>query len=202
MTNKSLTIGLIVIAIIAIGGYFFPQVKGAFGTAATDIQNTTLSGLSIPQLFIGNGSTAGSIGQTVSTGSCNAGAYAASTTLFGVVNPFNATSTATLQVITGTGQATTSAVLVGTSTAAVGVASTIMGVLANFSAATSSPFWTSGGVTLGSAGYLTAGSASARTIAVGPTDAVVAFATSTATGAGANSYTPGITCTYKIEWKN
>jgi len=202
MTSKAQWVALVAVAIIAIGGYFFPQTKAIFGNAATDIQNTVYSGLTTAQLFIGNGSVAGSIGSTISTGSCNAGAYAASSTLFAVANPFNATSTVTLQVISGTGQATTSSMLVGTSTASTGIATTLGGTLANFSAATTSPFWVSGGVTVGSAGYTSAGANTFRTIVVSPSEFVVAEATSTATAGGAAAYTPGVACTYKLEWKN
>ena len=46
MTHKSLTIGLIVVAIISIGGYFFPQIQGAFGevTGTTNYDNLELGG--------------------------------------------------------------------------------------------------------------------------------------------------------------
>lgn len=39
MSNKSLTVGLIAIAIIAVAGWFFPLVQQSFGSAGTRFQN-------------------------------------------------------------------------------------------------------------------------------------------------------------------
>lgn len=153
--------------------------------------------------------TQGSLNSEVISGTCNAGAYAASSTLFAIANPFNATSTATFDDIYGTGQATTSQLLVGTSTLSSGLAST--NVSASFinnttmanSVATSSAFYFAPGTTAGSgAGFSLAGGANMRTIQVGPSDFVVGYASSTATGGGATSYVPGIGCTYNVEFKH
>lgn len=199
---KKIMVGLVAILVIALGVLYFTKTNHTFGNSAPDVQNTVYSGIVAPQIFLGNTTAAGSIGSIASTGSCNAGSYAASSTLFAVANPFAATSTVTLQVISGTGQATTTSLAVGTSTTATGVATTIGGTLANISAGTTTPFWTSGGVTVGSAGYVSAGANTFRTIVVGPNDFVVAVGTSTATGAGAANYSPGLSCAYKMEWKN
>lgn len=201
MSNKILTVGLIIALALAGGAYFFPKQAQKLGASATDVQNTVYSGLVTLQTFVGGSTAASSVGTTVSTGTCNAGSYAASSTLFAVASPFTATSTATLQVITGTGQATTSTLLVGTSTLSTGVPTTIGGTLVNATISTSTPFWTSGGVLAGSAGYNSPGANTFRTIVVGPSEFVVGEATSTATGVGAAQYTPGVSCTYKIEWR-
>lgn len=207
MSSKIQWVALVAVLIIAIGAYMFPtqtkEVMTNVGSSASDIQNTLYSGIVTTQMFIGGTTAASSIGTVVSTGSCNTGAYAASTTEFAIANPFNATSTVILQVIAGTGQATTTTFQVGTSTASTGIVSTtISPTMANFSAATTSPFWVSGGITVGSAGYLSAGANTFHTIVLSPNEFVVGFATTTATGGGASAFTPGVACTYKLEWKN
>lgn len=197
-----LTIGVLIAIVIAIGGYFFPQIQKSFGNSAGDVQNTVFSGVVAPQWFLGNNSTLGSIGEIPSTGSCNSGTYAASSTLFAVANPFSATSTATFQSVVGTGQATTSTFLVGTSTLSVGlVASNVSATFVNAGVATGTQFFTSPGISVGpGTGYLAPGTGTFRTVVVGPGEFVVGQATSTATGVGAANYTPGLTCTYKIRW--
>lgn len=202
MSNKILTVGLIVALALASGAYFFPKQVKLLGTAASDVQNTVYSGLVAAQLFIGGTTAASSVGATVSSGTCNAGSYAASSTQFAVQNPFGATSTATLFTVSGTGQSTSSSLLIGTSTQSTGILSTVSPTLVNVTVATSAPFFVAGGVTVGSTGYLSSGANTFRTVVVGPTDYIVGFSTSTATGAGAAQYTPGITCAYKIEWRN
>lgn len=201
MSNKSLTIGVLIAIVIAIGAYFFPVARNAFGTAASDVQNTVYSGIVTAQLFVGGSTPASSIGQATAFGTCNSGIYAASSTLFSVQNPFNATSTVTVQVVSGMGQATSSSLQVGTSTASVGLTSGVTAFI-NATVATSAPFWISGGVQVGSAGYNTAGANTFRTIVIGPNEFVDGYSTSTATGGGANSYVPGLTCSYKLDYRN
>lgn len=194
---------MIAVAIIAAGGYFFPQAKALFGSAASDIQNTVYSGVVTQQLFVGGTTAASSIGQVTAFGTCNAGIYAGSSTLFAVANPFNATSTVTVQVVSGMGQATSSSLLVGTSTASTGYSTAnLTNVFINATVATNTPFWISGGIQLGSAGYNTAGSGTTRTIVIGPNEFVGAFSTSTATGGGAVAYVPGLTCSYKLDYRS
>jgi hypothetical protein len=202
MTSKLQWLALVAVAIIAFGGWFFPQTRTAFGAAVTDIQNSVYSGISVPQFFLGGNSTATSIGETVSTGSCNSGAYAASSTLFAVANPFTSTSTATMQVISGTGQATTSVMLVGTSTTSTGITSTTVSPsFMNAQVATSAAFVTNPGILSGSLGYLSPGASTIRTVSIAPGDFIVGQATSTTSGMGTN-YSPGLTCAYKIRWTN
>ena len=70
MTNKSLTIGLIVVAIIAIGGYFFPQVKGAFGNVIT---STDITATRYTQLLVDNGIMVSAGGANITGGMVNDG---------------------------------------------------------------------------------------------------------------------------------
>lgn len=60
MSNKTLSIGVLVAIVLAIGGFFFPQAKGAFGstqsqTDVTTTNYTTLSatnGISLGGIFV------------------------------------------------------------------------------------------------------------------------------------------------------
>ena len=48
MNNKNLWVGLLVVLVIAIGGYLYPQVKGVFGVAGETNYNTTgVTGLKV-----------------------------------------------------------------------------------------------------------------------------------------------------------
>jgi hypothetical protein len=131
-------------------------------------------------------------------GTCNA----ATSSPIAVRNPFNATSTATLISLELTGQATTTSLSVGTSTKSSGYAlSDISPAFVNaVTVATTTGYITASGVTNGpNASFLSPGSGSQETIILGAGQYIGAHATTTATGAGANSYTPGYTnCTYKI----
>jgi len=133
-------------------------------------------------------------------GVCNS----ATTTIFAVRNPFNATSTATVLAIEGVGNATTTTFEVGTSTKATGLAAAdVSGTLiVNASVATTSGFYTASGIQSGASGsYLSPGTGSARSVVLGPTQYIAGFATTTATGAGAAGFTGGFTsCTYTIEF--
>lgn len=129
---------------------------------------------------------------------------AATSTQFAQANPFAATSTATFKYLNAVGQATTTTLLVGTSTATTGrTSSNVSATFINLSIATSSVVFTAPGVNVGpGTGYTTSGTGTFRTVVVGPTEAVVATATSTAGGAGAAGYTPGLTsCSGYIEWQ-
>ena len=149
-------------------------------------------------------------GATVATGiieqpqitSCNQGIYAGSSTQFAIKNPNSATSTLTVLDVTATGQATTTTFLVGTSTTPGGNGSTgISATFVNATLSTSSLAFYTPGVTVGSgSGFTNAGSGTFMTIQVGPNDWVVGEATTTATGAGAAGFVPGITCLLKGQW--
>lgn len=203
-------IGLALVAIvIAIGAYFHGSVQTVvktFGAAVSCGGNTTclIGDLNLTGAFsFGSGDPSVSYQQQESVGTCNAGAFVASSTQFVVSNPFAATSTATIDTLIGAGQATSTTFSVGTTTLSTGLA------LANVSpslvnnalvSTTSVSFYVNPGQTsaLGT-GQVTAGT-SVNKIVVGPTENIAMFATSTYTGVGALNYTPGITCTYKIRW--
>lgn len=131
--------------------------------------------------------------------SCNTG----TSTLFSVAPPGNATSTAQIMMTVG-GNATTSNLLVGTSTLPSGItASTISPTLANSSNGipTSTVQSLVGGLTDIPAGFINPGAGSQQTIIVTPGQRVAAFSTTTASGLGATSYSPGFSsCSYKILW--
>lgn len=149
-------------------------------------------------LVVGGAYGANSVTQKVSTGTCSA----ASTTLFAVLNPFTATSTVVVQQIVGTGQATTSSLLVGTSTKSVGLAaSDVSPTLVNSSngLATSTKFYFASGVSVGT-GFTALGSGTSQEVGVGPSEYVVGFSTTTASGSGGANYTGGQNCTYKLLW--
>lgn len=85
MTNKSLTVGLIAVAIIAIGGYFFPQIQSLVGSVGTRFPNGLAVGTTATvtqnKITIGNSGTA--LGNVL-FGTCNAqqkstGSFAATT---------------------------------------------------------------------------------------------------------------------------
>lgn len=208
MTNKNLTIGLLITLVIAISGLFFPKVRNLVGVVApTDITATNFTeitastGILTPLLQLGGSTAATSVSEQVSTGSCTA----ATSTPFAVANPFTATSTATLQSFQGVGNATTTLLYVGTTTQASGLAlANLSPTLVNAaSVATTSQFFTSSGITVGpGTGYLSSGSNTFRTIVVGPSEYVSAFATTTTSGMGTNYVGNYTSCTYKIRWQN
>lgn len=148
--------------------------------------------------FMEGGATAatGIIEQSQVT-ACNQGIYAGSSTLFAIANPNNATSTFSITDMTATGQATTTSLLVGTSTATTTNAPT--GSLVTSSLATSTSYFFAPGTGVGTGN--SSGSNTYATIVVGPKEEVVGYATSTATGAGSNSFVPGITCLFKGQWE-
>lgn len=143
----------------------------------------------------------GSVGTVALSGTATA-----SSTLFDVANPLAATSTAEVFIPNGKGQATTTLLSIGTTTQASGLAlSNVSASLASsVSAATTTQFSLLSGVTspLGT-GQVSAGSGTILRVMVGPSERIGAFGTSTATGAGAANYSPGLAGgTYKIRWCN
>ena len=203
---QKIWVGLIAVAIIAIGGYFFPQVKGAVAgaisstdVAATNFTELTASiGFQTPVIQQGGNTAASSVISQVTTTSCNS----ATSTLFAIASPFiTGTSTATIISISGTGQATTSSLLVGTSTATTGLASTNVSASVVNSTnviATTSSFYIVPGLLVGP---FPSGAGTVRTLTVDPTYSIVGYSTSTATGAGAAAYVPGFSCSIKIRWE-
>ena len=124
----------------------------------------------------------------------------ASSTVFSVKNPLAATTTARIVLVVGTGNATSTNLLMGTSTAATGLsASSVSPTFANVTIGTSSPkFSIASGVTTG---LLSTGVTTAGRIIVAPGEYVSAEATSTYGNAGALNYVPGLTGTYRIEFE-
>lgn len=203
------TLGTALVAIlIATLAYFHTGVGKAvtaLGTAVSCAGNTTciVGDLNLSGAFaFGGVDPSSDLQQQVSLGTCNTGAYAASSTQFAVQNPFNATSTVAVETLYGTGQATTTSFSIGTSTRATGIASTIGKTLASAAkVATSTQFYLiSGQTTLLGSGQISSGTTVSK-IVVGPTQYVAMYATSTATGAGSKRYTAGLTCTYKLRWQ-
>lgn len=146
-----------------------------------------------------------SVASYATVGTCADG----STTLFGLANPFSATSTAQLVALSGTDGTTTIDILVGTSTIATAPAGSNLAsptLLKATLIATSTPFYTSSGVAVGpGTGYTEPGTTN-YTIAVGPSEYLVGQATSSYPGASATGVS-GITnaantfnCTYKVLW--
>jgi hypothetical protein len=174
-----------------VGPYGVESDAGYFDAAGA--LSNFLGGLA----FSSNTTTVGPTMRGVA-GTCNT----ASSTLFAVRAPSGATSTVDVEIFTVGGNATTSTLTVGTSTLpAVTAASSISATLINGAViATNTVPTLSGGVTVGPANsFVSAGSGTFTSIEVAPTDYIIGFATSTATGAGANSYAPGFsTCSYKI----
>jgi hypothetical protein len=215
MSNKNLTYGLIVVGLIAIIALFTPVgqkvVKSFGGTAPQNCGGsvTCFTDLAAGNVFmtveqwIGGSTDATAKEQIVSTGTCNAGAFAASSTLFSVANPFSAvgTSTAEIQINNVVGQATSTTLSVSTTTSTATLAAhTSLGLINSGLVATTSLATFSSGVTAGSIGMTSAGTGTQGKLSVAPTDSIAAYATSTYTNAGALNYTPGLACTYKITW--
>lgn len=144
------------------------------------------------------------IGITV-TGNCNT----ASSTLFSLQPPNNASSTLAFFKVTGTQGATTTDIVVATSStpytsgftqATSTLAENIMGLAG---VAANSKFESVAGVLMGSAkGYTSPKGNTYATnamVEVGPTDSVIAFSTTTnVSGGGPNIAIPS--CTYKAVW--
>lgn len=130
-------------------------------------------------------------------GTCNS----ASSTLASVLNPFGASSTATI-FMKGTGSATSSVLLAGTTTKATGLASTDVSLtLLNTVISTTSKFFLRSGLSLLDSPNATgSGVGTALMVGVGPTQRIGIFSTSTTAGMGTN-YITGPSCTYDIEFR-
>lgn len=206
MDFKNLGISLVAI-LIAIGAWFHggSTIVKQLGAAVACGGNTTclVGDLYLTADFVlGGTNISNALHQQVTSGSCASG----TSTLFAIANPFTSgTSTASIEMLTGTGQATSTTFSVGTTTKSTGLALTdISPTLVNGGvAATTTNFsMLSGQSTNLGTGQVSSGSNTLSKIVVGPSELIGAFGTSTATGAGAANYTPGITCTYKVKWTN
>lgn len=137
----------------------------------------------------------------------------ATTTIFALLNPYSATSTFELRLLTGINGTTSIALYAGSSTTAYApkngnVVST--SVVNATPIATSTSFDISGGVGAGcGVGCPSAGAGTAIRVLVGPSQYIVGQATSSTAGAYSSTELQGITnttntfsCTYKGLWMN
>lgn len=177
------------------GTYVYPN--------PTNLDYLRANALEAVQLLnLGGGSLTTGIQMLPTIGSsCNTG----TSTLFAVQNPFAATSTAQLVRMQVGGNATTSSLLVGTSTGSGPSSSASVSaslVSSTNGIATGTTQWAaSGNLSYSGNGFIN-GAATNEFILVKPTEWVVAFSTSTATGAGAAGYSPTeSTCNYKLLWE-
>lgn len=183
-TIVGVVVGLIAIVVVALGLH-----TGTSGTpSVTDGKQGALSAVSgFPYECIGgvcDWKVTASCGQPSGT--------IASSTLFAIPNPWNATSTLSAVTLQGFNGATTTDFLVGTSTTpapagtAVATSSVSASLIGLFNIAANSQFLTTAGVTLGTKGYLPPSSGtyptSVGSVVVGPNDYIVGFATSTNPG--------------------
>ena len=211
--NKILwAVGTVCVSLIIVGYFHLGAVKQevsqSLGTVAAGFTNlTSLSLTGILEFVNGPGQqnqTGIQLDGSVTT--CNT----ATTTLFSVMNPFLATTTATVWM-SMTGQATTSSLYVGTTTVpAVFTASKMSSsLIASSTVTANTPAYVISGMStnLGTgqvAAYDTTygGPIVTTRIVVGPSEYVLGFATSTYTGVGSLNYVGGLTsCTYKILWQ-
>lgn len=226
--NIVVTLGIL--GVLLFGGHSAPgnylQDAGSasgpsFGATAAGLPSVVFSHLTnllvnqnlgaVQTFFLGaDPTTGGNPIQTNASLSSSIPCNTASSTLFSVAPPSNATSTAQLTLMILGGNATTSSLLVGTSTKLTGLASTDVSptlVTSTNGIPTSTIEYVASGIINGpgtnAQGFLTSGSGTATQIMVSPGQRVAAYSTSTATGLGAAGYVPGFTsCTYKIEWFN
>lgn len=103
MTNKNLTIGLVIAMIIAVGGYFFPQIQASLGASGTRFPNGISADSTSPSAGQVRGTTltttgASTLGGTVTVTTSNT---ATSTLIVGCIQTY-ATSTATAIRISAT----------------------------------------------------------------------------------------------------
>lgn len=194
-------VGTVVVALILVAIFHIGAVNQVIKKLGSAVGITNVTSLEIDTgWFLRSNTAGGTAFQTVpSIGTCNT----ASSTAFAVSNPFFATSTASVVMVNGLGNATSSLFEIGTSTVSTGLTTSLISpTLVNATLATSSANYSfASGVTVGSIGYVSAGSGTFGKIMVGPNDYVSAYSTSTYSGVGALNYTPS-PCTYKIMWEN
>jgi hypothetical protein len=156
MSNKNLTIGVLIAIVIAIGGYFFPTLNKVFGT----ISGTDITATHYTQLLVDNGIQVTANGINIVSGGLNnaSGLLAsngsqtavsrsttfntASTTNCSVASPFTASSTL-LNFVIRMDTSSTSAQVMTLATTTNGSAS-----------ASSSPFYTVPSIAAGAQAYI------------------------------------------------
>lgn len=213
------------------GGIIKDNVRGGANGAETTDPNGNLSSnftysenssaFMTDQYFSIGSSTPNGVSPTAIGGSFNktevitAGTCAtASSTLFSIKNPLNATSSVSV-TITGIGQASSSNLTIGTSSPLLSsgykqndLSGSLVYNLGVAIATTSQFYIRSGQITGLGTGQAPAGTSTAAVVSsilVGPTENLGAFSTSTyPIGGGAvggiGNYVPGQTCTYKADW--
>jgi hypothetical protein len=167
----------------------------ALGIGIVPKEDVSLSALSGPDLASPYFCFGGNCVYRTS-GTCASG----TSTPFAMVNPWSATSTASI-VMTITGQATSTDIEVGTTTRQTGLTAALVSnrLIDDIMVATSTQTAVASGVDAG--GYQSAGTLSAPLIVVKSGEYVGAYSTSTYGDVGALNYTPGLTCNYSIEWR-
>lgn len=197
-TLKTVLVAAVVALVITVGALTLVlhnegHVAGA--TLNPTAEPTGLTNLAVSGLFCQGGSnlcSSTNITTDVVTGSCNT----ASSTAFAVLNPYNASTTASVEILTAA-QATSSLMQIGTSTTATGLTSSTVssGLLTATIATGSVPSFYSSGITTSIPVTVTNYS-----VVVGPNQYVGDFSTSTYGGGGAVGYTP-TSCTYLVTFK-
>lgn len=226
MTNKKITIGLVVVAVIAIIAasisYLAISNSSSVGAAVTTTQVADfLPSIGITQLDMSQGCdqsyTCGSASNIPLHTYVTTGTLAFGTTTMAVIpNPFSnlGTSTVTVAYLYGGNSTTTVNYEMGTSTISAGqslnaTGSNISPTLINAQVSTTSQYFIASGVTVGpGTGATSAGAGTFTSIVVGPQESIVIAATSTYGGANSSIGNNGLlfptattTGTYKIEWQ-
>jgi hypothetical protein len=131
-----------------------------------------------------------------SSGTCASG----TSTAFAMVNPWSATSTASI-VMTITGQATSTDLEVGTTTRDTGLTAAVVSnrLIDDITVATSTQTAVASGIDAG--GYHSPGTLSSARVVVKPGEYLGAFATSTYANELTVNYSAGLTCGYVVEWE-
>lgn len=212
MSNKNLTIGLVIAIVIAIGGYFTPigqqvaqqavqKTGNILDTDYFDLFQAT-TGFQLGNARAGTLNTGGGVvscGNTTSVAlvsgtlpaTCSITSTGASTTVI-AIGPFTASSTLTQLFVSGLNGATSTDLVVGTSTvpsvfATSTLAENVMGL---FNTAASVRFFSIAGDLIGSSlGYTSPAGGTYKTngsVGVGVGDYILVFATSTASAGGSN----------------
>lgn len=220
---------LAILGILIFGGLSKPAPAGNFlqdagspgaasyGATIASFSSTLFSHLSNLQVN-GNFNVVGILGQgsdgntgnpllsQETTANCNQGIYVGSSTQLVIPNAFAATTTAQVTIITGAGQATTTLFSMGTTTQTTGLSlATVSDAFVNgASVATGTVSFVAlpGMSTNLGTGQISAGAGTTKTVVLGPTENIGLYATSTATGAGAKFYTPGLSCVVKVKFEN
>lgn len=227
MNNKKLTIGLVVVAVIAIIALFTPAgstiIREGAAVATTNVASF-LPSMGLTQLDMSQGCdqsyTCGTTANVPLHTYVTTGSFTFGTTTGAVIpNPFAAlgTSTVTVAYVYGTNTNAAITYQLGTSTITTGqslnqIGSNVSPTLVNIAVPSSSQFYAASGVSVGTAlgGSVPVGSGAGTfsSVTVAPSESLVLFATSTVGGASSGAAVAAITTpaagtsvTYKVEWQ-